>query len=426
MGNMTKLLNKPLKTFIVFTCLVLACSIPAYFYLIESIWIDELDDHNLHLKEQIQTRFNEPNTGELNKKIELWNQIQVSSQITPASDFRKDSVYISEREMIDNGVMEIERFRGLFSTISLNGKPYNVVIETNVEEVHETVFAISMITCLFIALLILGFILLNRRLSKRIWMPFTDTLEKLKHFDLNSAGVVNFANTDIQEFAELNETLVKLIDNNVRVYTQQKEFTQNASHELQTPLALLKTKIDLLIQDSSLTTQQRKIIESLDNSVSRMTRINKNLLLLVGIENKRYESESVNLSELIKSLVNNFADFVEDKGSAISMNLKDSINIQANESLVEILISNLLSNTVRHGVKNSGIAVTLDDKVLIISNEGKASLNEDNLFKRFISANAHNPGTGLGLAIVKEICDKYGWRVTYTFTGNQHIFSVFF
>lgn len=412
MGNMTKLLNKPLKTFIVFTCLVLACSIPAYFYLIESIWIDELDDHNLHLKEQIQTRFNEPNTGELNKKIELWNQIQVSSQITPASDFRKDSVYISEREMIDNGVMEIERFRGLFSTISLNGKPYNVVIETNVEEVHETVFAISMITCLFIALLILGFILLNRRLSKRIWMPFTDTLEKLKHFDLNSAGVVNFANTDIQEFAELNETLVKLIDNNVRVYTQQKEFTQNASHELQTPLALLKTKIDLLIQDSSLTTQQRKIIESLDNSVSRMTRINKNLLLLVGIENKRYESESVNLSELIKSLVNNFADFVEDKGSAISMNLKDSINIQANESLVEILISNLLSNTVRHGVKNSGIAVTLDDKVLIISNEGKASLNEDNLFKRFISANAHNPGTGLGLAIVKEICDKYGWRVT--------------
>ncbi len=423
---MTKLLNKPLKTFIVFTCLVLACSIPAYFYLIESIWIDELDDHNLHLKEQIQTRFNEPNTGELNKKIELWNQIQVSSQITPASDFRKDSVYISEREMIDNGVMEIERFRGLFSTISLNGKPYNVVIETNVEEVHETVFAISMITCLFIALLILGFILLNRRLSKRIWMPFTDTLEKLKHFDLNSAGVVNFANTDIQEFAELNETLVKLIDNNVRVYTQQKEFTQNASHELQTPLALLKTKIDLLIQDSSLTTQQRKIIESLDNSVSRMTRINKNLLLLVGIENKRYESESVNLSELIKSLVNNFADFVEDKGSAISMNLKDSINIQANESLVEILISNLLSNTVRHGVKNSGIAVTLDDKVLIISNEGKASLNEDNLFKRFISANAHNPGTGLGLAIVKEICDKYGWRVTYTFTGNQHIFSVFF
>jgi signal transduction histidine kinase len=426
MGTMTKLLNKPLRTFIVFTCVVLACSIPAYFYLIESIWLDELDDHNLHLKEQIQTRFNEPNTAELNKKIELWNQIQVSSQITPASDFHKDSVYISEREMDDNGVMELERFRGLFSTVSLNGKPYNVAIETNVEEVHETVFAISMITCLFILLLILGFILLNRRLSKRIWMPFTDTLEKLKQFDLNSASVINFVNTDIQEFAELNETLVKLIDNNVRVYTQQKEFTQNASHELQTPLALLKTKIDLLIQDASLTTQQRKVIESLDNSISRVTRINKNLLLLVGIENKRYESESVDLSELVKSLVTNFTDFAEDKGSGISMNVKDGINIQANESLVEILISNLLSNTVRHGVPNSGIAVTLNEQVLIVSNEGKGSLNENNLFKRFISATAHNPGTGLGLAIVKEISEKYGWRVTYTFTGNQHVFSVFF
>lgn len=423
---MTKLLNKPLKTFIVFTCVVLACSIPAYFYLIESIWLDELDDHNQHLKEQIQIRFNESNPEELNKKIVLWNQIQINSQISPATISRKDSVYIAEKEMVDNGVKELERFRGLFSTISLNGKPYHVTIETNVEEVNETVFAISMITCSFIVLLILGFILLNRRLSKRIWMPFTDTLQKLKHFDLNRTGIINFATTDIQEFAELNETLVKLIDNNVRVYTQQKEFTQNASHELQTPLALLKTTIDLLIQDASLTTQQREIIESLDNSVSRMTRINKNLLLLVGIENKQYGSEAVNVSELIKSLVDNFTDFAEDKGSTISMSVKDGININANESLVEILISNLLSNTVRHGAMNSGIAVTLNDQALIVSNEGKASLSEDNLFKRFISATAHNPGTGLGLAIVKEICDKYGWRVTYTFTGNRHIFSVFF
>lgn len=423
---MTKLLNKPLKTFIVFTCIILACSIPAYFYLVESIWIDELDDHNQHLKEQIQTRFNEPNSEELNKKIELWNQIQISSQIKPASDFHKDSVYLAEREMLDNGVIELERFRGLFTVVSLNGKLYSVTIETNVEEVDETVFAISMITFLFIALLIFGFILLNRRLSKRIWAPFTDTLEKLKQFDLNSAETIDFKNTDIQEFAELNTTLVKLIDNNVQVYTQQKEFTQNASHELQTPLALLKTKIDLLIQDATLTAQQRKIIESLDNSVSRMTRINKNLLLLVSIENKPYESEAINLSEFVKSQVVNFTDFAEDKGSGILMSVKDGINIKANESLVEILISNLLSNTVRHGVTNSGIAVTLDDQVLIISNEGKASLNEDNLFKRFISANAHNPGTGLGLAIVKEICDKYGWRVTYTFAGNQHIFSVFF
>jgi len=423
---MTKLLNKPLKTFIAFTCVVLVCSIPAYFYLVESIWIDELDDHNQQLKEQIQNRFKDANQDELNEKIELWNEIQSSSQIVPTSRITEDSAYLTEREIFDNGVIELERFRGLSSTILLNGKPYSLTIETNVEEVHETIFAISVITCLFIVLLIVGFILLNRRLSKRIWVPFTDTLDKLKQFDLNSTGAIDFTKTDIQEFAELNSALTKLIDNNIQVYKQQKEFTQNASHELQTPLALLKTKVDLLIQDASLNVEQRKIIESLDNSISRVTRINKNLLLLAGIENKTYQSEEVDLSGLVASLTDTFKDFAEDKGCRISSSMHTGMRVKANESLVEILISNLLSNTVRHCVLKSAISVNLNEEALIVSNDGKSALNEANLFRRFISATTDNPGTGLGLAIVKEICDKYGWRVTYSFTGNQHIFSVFF
>lgn len=423
---MTKLLNKPLKTFIAFTCIVLACSIPAYFYLVESIWLDELDDHHQLLKEQIQTRFSATAPEDLGNKVKLWNEIQSTSQLLPTSHIRKDSVYISEREMMDHGVVELERFRGLSSTFLLEGKPYVISIETNVEEVHETVFAISAITCLFILLLITGFILLNRRLSKRIWMPFTDTLEKLKRFDLNSTNAIDFSETDIQEFSELNETLVKLIDNNIHVYKQQKEFTQNASHELQTPLALLKTKVDLLIQDASLTAEQRKIIESLDNSISRVTRINKNLLLLAGIENKNYQSEDVDLSTVVKTLAEAFKDFAQDKGCNISSNVKEGIKIKANESLVEILVSNLLSNTVRHCLLKSGISVTLNEQGLSVSNEGKSKLDEANLFGRFISATTDNPGTGLGLAIIKEICDKYGWHVTYSFTGNRHIFSVLF
>lgn len=423
---MTRLLNKPLKTFIVFTCLVLAGSIPAYFYLVESIWMDELDDHNELIKEQIQNGFTKTNPDELDQKIALWNQMQSSSQIVPAASIRKDCTYIVEREVMDDGEMEMERFRGLSAVISLNGKPYAITLETNVEEVHETVFAISIITCAFSLLLIAGFVLLNRRLSKQIWKPFTDTLEKLKQFDLNSSHTIQLENTDIHEFAELNAALVKLIGNNINVYQQQKEFAQNASHELQTPLALLKTKIDLLIQDHSLTTDQRKVIESLDNSISRVTRINKNLLLLSGIENKNYETEEVKLSGLVTSLAGNFSDFATDKQCTISINIADGITLKASESLVEILVSNLLSNTIRHGISNTEIHVTLNGRTLVVTNAGNFSLNENNLFKRFASVNKDNPGTGLGLAIVKEICDKYGWRVSYAFTGDKHVFSINF
>jgi signal transduction histidine kinase len=426
MGNMKKLLNKPLKAFIVFTSIVLACSIPVYFFLIESIWINELDDHNAQIKKQIQARFNSPDEEALEKKIALWNEMQTTSHLSPATGPHADSVYIVEREITYNGVKELERFRGLSSGIRLNAKPYHLVIETNVEEVHETVLAVSLITCLFIGLLITGFILLNRQQSKRIWAPFTETLEKLKQFDLNSGEGIHLADTDILEFAELNTVLKKLIENNVRVYRQQKEFTQNASHELQTPLALLKSKVDLLIQDPSLTEEQRKIIESLDSSILRVTRINKNLLVLFGIENKGYESEEVHLNKVVESLVAAFSDFAESKGCSISLNVKDSVKLRANESLVEILISNLLSNTIRHGAPDSTIAVTLTDRTLIVSNEGSASLEKGHLFKRFIPATTSTPGTGLGLAIVKEIGDKYDWKISYSFTGKLHVFSVFF
>lgn len=426
MGNLTKLLNKPLRTFIVFTCLVLACSIPVYFYLVESIWLDELDDHNQQVKNQILTRFSKSDPEELKRKITLWNEIQVSSHIRPVYTFHEDSIYLTEREIMDGGSMELERFRGLSSVISLNGNFYEVIVETNVEEVHETVFDISLVTTLFVVLLIIGFILLNRYLSKQIWKPFTDTLQKLKQFDLNSASVIHFSETDIREFAQLNTVLTKLIDNNIRIYKQQKEFAQNASHELQTPLALLKTKIDLLIQDPTLSPEQRNIIDALDNSVSRVTRINKNLLLLAGIENKTYESKEIDLALVVKTLTEVFKDFAEDKACHISVNIDERFEIKANESLAEILISNLISNAVRHCSAGSSIAVSLNNRVLSVSNDGEFGLNEAKLFQRFISTNSKNPGTGLGLAIVKEICDKYNWQVRYVFENNRHIFSILF
>jgi len=424
--SMTKLLNKPLKAFILFTFLVLSASIPVYFYFIESIWMDELDDHNRQVKEQIRTGFNASHSVLLNEKIALWNAMQSSSRIEPVSGFRRDSVYVVEREMMESGPMEEERFRGLTSTVVLGGKPYLVTVETNVEEIHETVLEIALITGLFILLLIAGFILLNRRLSARVWLPFTDALEKLKRFNLDSNESVVFKETDVEEFTELNAVLTQLIENTRQSYRQQKEFTQNASHELQTPLALLKSKLDLLIQDRSLNTSQRQVIESLDNSISRISRINKNLLLLAGIENRGYESGTLDLSGIVRNLFDVFSESASSLGIGLSAAITEEEIIDANESLLEIMISNLLSNAVRHCSPKSDIRVILNDRVLVIDNEGGASLDAANLFRRFTSAGTGNPGTGLGLAIVKEICDKYGWQVAYVFAGGRHVFSVSF
>jgi signal transduction histidine kinase len=394
--------------------------------MVDAIWINELDDHNDSIRRQTQNGFSKLRHKEdLENAIALWNQVQAGTQLLPAaSGAGKDSVYTVERVITDDGEIETERFRGLLTYIRIDGRPYQLTIETNVEEADETVLAISLITGLFIALLITGFILLNRWLSTRIWAPFSDTLEKLKRFDLSSSDAITFKTTDITEFVELNSALAKLIDNNLSAYRQQKEFTQNASHELQTPLALLTSKIDLLIQDPSLTPEQRVIIESLDASVSRVSRINKNLLLLAGIENREYKPERVNLSAQLLSILDLFKAFSEK--NRIQASIAPDIFILANESLIEILITNLLSNAFRHGTDDNLVTVILNEKILTVSNSGSASLKNEFLFRRFMSASTQNPGTGLGLAIVKEICDKYGWHVSYHFTNAEHVFSLSF
>jgi len=425
MGVMTKLLNKPLKAFISLAAVILACSIPVYLLLIEYIWSGELDDHNKEVVLQIQQGFNGLSNQELDNSINLWNRVHPESKISTTKSLITDSTYTTERLQLDGVQYEIERFRGRLSGITINNRPYSVRVETNLEEAHETTFAISLITFLFIGLLIFGFIILNRRLSKRIWSPFMDTLEKLKHFDLNTASQIDLAKTDIVEFTELNTVLTKLIDSNVLVYSQQKEFTQNASHELQTPLAILKSKIDLLIQDTTLTQQQRETINSLSESVSRIGKINKNLLLLAGIENRSYASSQIVLNDLISRTLNEFKEYLSGNRT-VNENLQDKVILTTNENLLEALITNLLSNSFRHSNSEAKITVELFERKLTIKNSGDTSLKPEALFKRFQSATPDNPGTGLGLAIAKEICNKYGWTIAYQFSNNEHQFSVTF
>lgn len=423
---MTKLLDKPLRTFIVFTCLVLVCSIPAYFFLIEKIWIDELDDHNQSVKSHLQERFKSAIDKDLAEKIALWNEIQNASKITITNTLKADSVYTIERQILEGDILETERFRGLASGMVLDGKVFRISIETNVEEVHETIMAIAVLTSAFILLLILGFILLNRKLAKEIWKPFTTTLERLRKFDLNSSDTIYFDETDIAEFEELNQVLSKLIENNRRLYKKQREFTENASHELQTPLALIKSKLDLLIQDPDLSKEQRKLIESVENSLLRVTRINKNLLVLAGIENRDFKSESIDLSKLVNGVAETFRDFAEVKQSNIFVNISAGKSLLGDEGLIEVMISNLISNAIRHSNSGSEIKILLYDGVLIVTNDGASPLNEKDLFKRFSTVSSENPGTGLGLAIVNEICKKYSWQARYEFKTNRHVFSIFF
>ncbi|MFT3903864.1 MAG: HAMP domain-containing sensor histidine kinase [Niabella sp.] len=426
---MKKLLNRTLRTFALYSLVVLAASIPAYYYLVDSIWLGELDEHNEIVAERIENEMNglHLDSETLAQSIVLWNEIQPGTSLRKAEQMlvRPDSTYTVLRKNPYSKRESIDRFRGLLRSIHLNDELYYLTVETNVEETEETVAAIAIVTLVFFLILVVGFLILNRRLSARLWQPFRTTLSRLKTFNLNNQTPIVFEKSDTVEFEELNAALSKLLEHNISVYKSQKEFTENASHELQTPLAIIKNKLDVLLQDEGLTERQYHIAEEINKALTRGSRINRNLLLLAKIGNYQFDaSEVVNFDKLLEQCLEILHEHFEQKHIAVHVNIVSGLQVNGNISLSEILINNLLLNAIRHTLPGGSITVTLTGSGLQVANSGKQALDPDLLFKRFSKQAADNMGSGLGLSIVYEICKFHNWKVQYRFEDSCHIFSV--
>lgn len=289
---MKPLLSKTTKPFIIYVLIILVISVPVYYFVVDAIWKHELDEHNEIVAEKTSSQLNSLKLSDQNllETIEFWNELQPSTNIQnlKENDNLRDSIFILEKPHDFLNFEDIDMYRGLSKIIYLNKKPFRFRVETNIEESQETIFFISATTVFLFILIVGGLLLLNRRLSKSVWKPFRNTLDKLKTFNLNQQTKIEFGETDIKEFNELNQSLTKLIDQNISVYKTQKEFTENASHELQTPLAILKNKLDILLQNQDLTEKQYQIAEEMNKALTRSSRINRNLLLLAKSEVQFY------------------------------------------------------------------------------------------------------------------------------------------
>lgn len=428
MGAMKNLLNKSLKPLTFFAFIVFALSIPTYFLLVDWIWLKELDENNELIAQRIENEFNgqKINDEKLEESIHFWNEIQSVGRIEPMlHSLQKDSIYTVRRQNPYSQEKVIDRFRGLKTQIKINNKKYRLTIETNVEETEETVAYIAIVTLFFFLILVIGFWILNKRVSKKLWKPFQDTLQKLKSFQLNKHTEIQFSETDIIEFQELNTALDKLLQHSIATYKSQKEFTENASHELQTPLAIIKSKLDLLLQKETLTDRQYQIIEEINKALTRITRINRNLLLLAKIENQQFDdNETVNISQLTEQCLAQLEEYSANKNINIQTDITNNVMIEGNRTLIEMLINNLILNAIRHNQQNGTITISLNKTDFNISNSGNTKLNKSMLFKRFAKTSNESVGSGLGLAIINQICNRHNWTINYEFSDNSHHFSI--
>lgn len=318
-------------------------------------------------------------------------------------------------------------FRQLSHVVAINGVPYQVVIRKSQEQKAVLVGNITWIMLLVFIGLGVATLLFNWIISKRLWRPFRLSLQKIRHIELQQMDEVRFGETNITEFNELNTSLNTMTRKLHNDYLVVKEFTENAAHEMQTPLAVAQTKMELLLQDEHLSGPQVDTILQASDALARLSKLNQSLLLLARIEASQFETaESLSLVAVTEKYLALFAEMIQDRQLTVETEFAGDFVVRLHPVLADSLVSNLLGNAVKYNRTGGTIRIAAGNGQYCIGNSSDLPpIDPQRLFKRF-GAPAGVPGhsTGLGLAIVKRIADTHHLPIAYAFEQGMHRFCI--
>ncbi|MEI7830314.1 MAG: HAMP domain-containing sensor histidine kinase [Prolixibacteraceae bacterium] len=319
-------------------------------------------------------------------------------------------------------------FRQLGFRETVNQQQYDIRIFKSLEETDSLIVSIIFTMTILVILLIITLLVVNRYSSRLVWKVFYDTVGKINRYDLNSHEEFALQDSDVKEFADLNRVLITMTERIKNDYLNLKEYTENTSHEIQTPLAIINSKLELLLQSGEMNEKQYKALVDAYEASIRLSKYNSTLILLAKIENKQFpESKMVSPETIISSLLENLDDLIRSRKLVVVKQIAPNITVQMNPYLAEMLIVNLVKNAVRHNVKGGKLVVEVGETFLQISNSGSdLPLDKNLLFKRFYKSSSSPESLGLGLAIVQKICAFYGFEASYHFSEQMHCLKICF
>lgn len=332
-----------------------------------------------------------------------------------------DTIMYMQNEKSDEPV------RLLKTVFAQNGRYYELQVATSMVEEDDLIKQLFYSVLWLYCGLITTIVLFNNFLLKKIWRPFYRLLKRLKKFRVDQPEPVTIEKTSVDEFRMLNETIRKLLQRNIDIYNSQKDFIENASHELQTPLSISINKLEALAEKSSLPPGELGLLSAALDNLERLTRLNRSLLLLSRIENKQFAEESpVDIGRIARQIVDDFSDQSSFNQLQVTIAETQPCIQQMNADLAAVLVTNLVKNAILHNQPGGFIHISIGKDQLSIENTGVGSaLDEKKIFNRFHTGDLPSASTGLGLAIVKAITELYHYRVAYHY-NQQHIITIFF
>lgn len=274
---------------------------------------------------------------------------------------------------------------------------------------------------LFLSLFFIS-IFLNYLFSKRLWRPFYITVDQAEGFDVQSGRLPVLPQTNISEFERLNVVIGQMTKKMRDDYLNLKEYHENAAHEIQTPLAVIRSKLEILAQRKELRKESLNLILSINEAATRLYKINQGLLMISKIDNMYFQDETdISLAGTIEKILLGYREIMNLRKIKVDFIVEDKAMVRMNELLADALVSNLISNAVRHNFDGGFIRCQVYKDRFVISNSGPAlKTDTELLFRRFHKAGSNPQSVGLGLSIVKKIAETYNMKIAYTCKEMLH------
>ena len=416
-----KLLTKYNRINIITTILIFIAGSIAFYFVLYYVLTDQLD-RGLRVEQQEIVNYVNKNNAlpEIHSTKHQW--IELSETIVAITDPKPH--YGQAYNILEQ---EKEVVRQLTFTTAVNDKLYRVTVNQSVTESEDLLELIIMLTMGMIALVLISNYLVNRKVVNKLWEPFYTTINNIRNHKLAAQEPLLLPSSRIEEIDLLNDSINKMTYRIHRDYINLRTFTENASHEMQTPLAVIRSKTEGLLQE---TEGQEKTINQLlaiENAALKLSRLHQSLLLLTKLENRQFPlNEQVNLEEILREKLEEKQALISARSLALQTYTTEVI-LAFHHHLAEILLNNLLSNVIRYTPENGNVTISLDRESLSVSNTAAgAPLDNEKIFQRFYKAEQSSEGTGLGLSIVKEICILAGFRFSYHYNNGEHHFLISF
>lgn len=416
-----KLLTRTVKNYLVYSVLLIILCTPLFYYSIHQLFIRDMDKVLLSHRNDF---FSSITRIKSFTDLELFHLLNDEIVLKPVHGPIRDTLYTMD--MYDSAAARWAPHRVYEQGATILGQDFRLQIRESMVSNSELIKAIMIIQVVVLTLLLIGLAIINQKLSKTIWGPFYLILDRLRKFRIDEDVQFSLPESATYEFRELSGAISYLIERSQAAYREQKEFTENASHELGTPLAICRSKLELLAQTKELTEEQAELVESLLESTDRITRLNKDLMLLSKIENRQFiESEEIDLRGMLTKALEAYNRQIEEKHLFLKFNISDGV-VSANAALFELIVFNLISNAVRHAIQGGAVIINGTNEYLRISNDGPPLQYPEKIFQRFHRESRSTLGSGLGLSIVKKACDVSGFRIEYKYFSGIHDFKVSF